>query len=278
MGECPWPLLLAGSVLILGIVLPSLQEPTERLEGANTVTSLSADDLLTRALAKTNAVKTVRIEINSEIEERGEVIERLKTNIKQAVNDIYISRATELKIDGEWQILHHRSSERLLYRGKTYTRSPSGGWELELFGVGPGVAAYVTVKGATKAVPRSLPYGINFEDVSDLENRGNEALDDRTPVVHLAGRLSRQSFGDRKEIVDAVSTLPAADQLLETLRNRSGARIVDIWIGAHDQLLKRFVVREQIFDRQQLVRRVQTTAQLSGFDEDLELPGPLPKD
>ena len=240
------------------------------------MTSLSADNLLTGALAKTNAVKTVGIDINSEIEERGEVIERLKTNIKQVADDTYVSRATEMKVDGEWQILHNRSSERLLYRGKTYTRLPSGRWELQFFGEGPWVAAYVTVKGATKAVPRSLPYGINFEDVSDLQNLGNEALDQGTPVVHLAGRLSRQSFGDRKEIVDVVATLPAADQLLETLQNRSVATTVDIWIGAHDQVLKRFVVREETFDRQQLVRRVETTARLFGFDEKGEFPGPLP--
>ena len=240
------------------------------------MSALSASDLLTESVAKTNAVKTVRIDIKQLTEERGEVSERLTTNIRQVGDDLYASRSSELSVDGEWQILPNRSSERLLYQGKMYSRSASGRWELELFGEGPGVAGYLIERGATETLPRSVSYGLDFGDLNDVENLGNETLEGE-PVVHLRGRLRRQTVTPFKELASVIQSLPAGDQIQEYLQAISVPVSHDIWIGADDQLLKKFVTIEEYQRKEQVERRVRTIVRLSGFDEDLEIPGPLPE-
>jgi hypothetical protein len=240
------------------------------------VSTMSADDLLTDAVGKTNALNTIRIDMERLTEEGGELSERITTDILQVGDVSYVARSTELRVDVHWQVVRNRSSERLLYEGKLYSRSVSGRWEREWFDSDAGVGARLFEEGSKRQLPRSLPYGVDFDDLRDLGYLGNETLDE-SPVLHLTGTLWPHTLGGASEdVLNAISALPAGSELVEHLKVSFSSASIDIWIGAEDQLLKQYVIQEELLWQGEVVKRIQTTVRLSRFNEELQIPGGLP--
>jgi hypothetical protein len=249
-------LAVGASLTALAVACGGTEQGSFNVTSSPTFTvALTADQIMERASAAGESVYSVRIVQTEQSTFLGESSESATETIL-VDDDLYMRVADE---DGISELLH--------YGGHWYTRSSSGApWEPDTY---------------LESMSAQLPgLGQTVEEVLSEPSFSLTRLDDEvidSQQVHkVHAELASGATDFRSILEDLVGADGEIPPLPEELLPDEVSVTLDFWIGADDLNLYRWESNTALYKDGNPISSGRRVAEASAFNEQLELPGPLP--
>jgi hypothetical protein len=248
------------TTLAVGTALTALLVACGRTEQVDSIvepsptfpSGLTAEELMERARQAGDSIHSVRIEWTDQSEFLGEQSE-------SAIEMILVDDDQYMKMTDEDGV-----SELLHYGGRWYTRSSSGApWEPD-----------PDLEGVLAQLP-----GLAEEVLSDPSfslTRLDDDVIDGQQVFRVHAELASRATDIRTILEDLVGADGEIPPLPEELLPDEASVTGDFWIGADDLNIYRWTYDTVLYNEGNPISSSRRVAEASAFNEQLELPGPLP--